>query len=53
MLEETSVLARIKDLRSRLEADLAICDELELISVGIDINEAIEKLKALEISLQG
>lgn len=37
----------LSELLLRLEGELELCDELGLSSVAIDLNQAIEKLKAV------
>lgn len=43
---ETSTREMLASLKGRLESELRLADELGLASVAIDLNQAIEKLRA-------
>ena len=53
MTEEVTRSDQINALRARLEDELRQCDELGLTSEAIDLNQAIEKLKARAQSATG
>ena len=47
MTDRTYDTADIQGLISRLEKELRLCDDLGLSAAGVDLNQAIEKLRIL------
>ena len=46
-IAQTSTTGETAKLKARLERELSLADDLGLAEVAIDLNQAIEKLKAL------